>query len=131
MGSRRVTKEDLYMTKNELLAQTLYYKGEEDYPEALYVINGKSSLYWDYERVWVRWELEQDDEYLRLMDWFKREILQDQAPYPSVPLGLQAIFASRISHWASRGDVVSMDSVRRFCDEYVQVYADIQKHFGN
>ena len=119
------------MTERELLAQTLYYKGEEDCPEALYVIDGKSSLYWDYEHVWVRWELEQDDEYLRLMDWFKREILQDQAPYPSVPLGLQAIFASRISHWAGPRDIVTMDSVRQFCDRYTQAYADVQKTLGH
>ena len=114
------------MTERELLAQTLYYKGEEDCTESPYVTNGQSASYWEYESVWVRWELEQDDEYLRLMDWFKREILQDQAPYPSVPLGLQAIFASRISHWAGPRDIVTMDSVRRFCDEYVQLYAQIQ-----
>ena len=113
--------------EQELLTQTLFYKGEEDYSEAQNVFDGQSSLYWDYERVWVRWDLEQDEEYLHLVDWFKREILQDQQPYPSVPLGLQAIFASRISHWSSGREPITLKSVHQFCDKYKQVYAKLQE----
>lgn len=112
--------------EQELLTQTLFYKGEEEYSEAQNVFDGQSSLYWDYERVWVRWELEQDEEYLHLVDWFKREILQDQQPYPSVPLGLQAIFASRISHWSGGREPVTLKDVHQFCDKYVQAYAEVQ-----
>ena len=112
--------------EQELLTQTLFYKGEEDYSEAQNVFDGQSSLYWDYERVWVRWELEQDEEYLLLVDWFKREILQDQSPYSSVPVGLQAIFASRISHWSGGREPVTLKDVHQFCDKYMQAYAEVQ-----
>ena len=104
--------------RQELLKQTLYYKGEEDYSEAPYVTDGQSASYWDYERVWVRWELEQDEEYLRTVHWFQTEILKDQVPYPSVPVGLQAIFASRINYWSGGREPVTMDDVRQFCDKY-------------
>ncbi len=113
--------------EQELLEQTHFYKGEEDYSEALNVFDGQSSLYWDYERVWVRWELEHYEDYLHLVDWFKREILQDQQPYPSVPLGLQAIFASRISHWSSGREPITLKNVYQFCDKYKQVYAKLRE----
>ena len=112
--------------EQELLTQTLFYKGEEDCTESPYVTDGQSAGYWEYESLWVRWELEQDEEYLHLVDWFKREILQDQQPYPSVPLGLQAIFASRINYWNGGREPVTLKDVHQFCDKYVQAYAEVQ-----
>ena len=88
--------------------------------------NGQSASYWEYESLWVRWELEQDDEYLRLLHWFQTEVQKDHPPYPSVPIGLQAIFASRINYWNGGREPVTLKDVRRFCDEYVQLYAQIQ-----
>ena len=112
--------------RQELLKQTLYYKGEKDCQEALNVTDGQSAGYWDYESVWVRWELEQDEEYLRLVHWFQTEIQKDQPPYPSVPVGLQAIFASRISHWSGGREPVTLKNVYQFCDKYMQAYAKLQ-----
>ena len=107
------------MTEREqLLAQTLYYKGEEDYSESPYVTDGQSAGYWDYEHVWVRWELEQDEGYLRTVHWFQTEILKDQPPYPSVPVGLQAIFASRISYWSGGREPITLEDVYQFCRKY-------------
>ena len=104
--------------EQELLAQTRYYKGEADCQEARNVTDGQSASYWEYESVWVRWELEQDEEYLRLVHWFQTEILKDLPPYPSVPVGLQAIFASRISYWGGGREPITMEDVYQFCRKY-------------
>lgn len=112
--------------EQELLRQTRFYKGEEDYSEAPYVTDGQSVSYWDYERVWVRWELEQGEEYLRLVHWFQTEIQKDQPVYPSVPIGLQAIFASRINYWGGGREPVTLKDVHQFCDKYLQAYAKVQ-----
>ena len=112
--------------KQELLAQTLYYKGGEDYSESPSVTEGQSVSYWDYESLWVRWELEQDEGYLRLVHWFQTEVQQDQPLYPSVPVGLQAIFASRINYWSGGRELVTMEDVYQFCRKYEQTYAEVQ-----
>ncbi len=112
--------------EQELLRQTRFYKGEEDYSEAQNVFDGQSSLYWDYERVWVRWELEQDEQYKRLLIHFLTQIQKDQPVYPSVPLGLQAIFASRINYWGGGREPVTLKDVHQFCDKYLQAYAKVQ-----
>ena len=112
--------------KQELLQQTLFYKGEEDYAQAPYVFDGQSAGYWDYESLWVKWELEQDEDYLRTVHWFQTEILKDQPLYPSVPLGLQAIFANRISYWSGGRNPVSMEAVSQFCKKYQQTFHEAQ-----
>ena len=111
---------------HQLLKQTLFYKGEEDCPEAI----GQGCNYWDYERVWVRWELEQADEYIRLFTYFLTHIQQNQPIYPSVPIGLQAIFYSRLAHWAGPGDTVTLEDVHQFCRKYKQAYSDLQNRKG-
>ena len=109
--------------RQELLKQTLFYKGEESCPETI----AQGCLYWDYESLWVRWELEQDEGYLRTVHWFQTEIQKDQPPYPSVPVGLQEIFASRINYWGGGREPVTMEDVRQFCDKYKQTYNELQK----
>jgi len=109
------------------LKQTLFYKGEEDYSEALNVIDGQSANYWDYERAWVNWELEQDEEYIHLLNRFLTHIQKNQPVYASVPIGLQAIFASRISYWDGGRNPVTLDDVHKFCDKYLRAYAEVQK----
>ena len=104
------------MRIEELLKQTLFYKGEEEYPEALY----DCSNYWDYERVWVRWELEQDEGYIRMVNHFVTEIQKDQPVYDTVPIGLQAIFYSRISYWGGGREPVTLKDVHEFCRKYEQ-----------
>jgi len=113
--------------RQELLKQTLFYKGEEDCPEEKW----QGGSYWDYEHVWVQWELEQDEGYLRTVEWFQTEVQKDQPPYPSVPTGLQAIFASRINYWGGGREPVTMDDVQQFCRKYEQTYAEIQKQAGH
>lgn len=113
--------------KLELLKQTLFYKGEQDYNEAPNVFDGQSACYWDYERLWVRWELEQDEEYIRTLNHFVTQLQKNQPVYPSVPIGLQAVFASRISYWDGGRNPVTLDDVHKFCDKYLQAYAEVQK----
>ena len=110
--------------KQELLKQTLFYKGEEDYDGAIYVRDGQSCGYWDYERAWVNWELEHDDHYLRIVQSFRTDILKDQPACEGIPVGLQAIFASRISYWSGGREPVTMDTVREFCDRYKRTYEE-------
>jgi hypothetical protein len=112
--------------EQELLRQTRFYKGEEDCTESPYVTDGQSASYWDYEHVWVKWEMEQDEGYTRLLIHFLTQIQKDQPVYPSVPLGLQAIFASRINYWNGGREPVTLKDVHQFCDKYVQAYAEVQ-----
>ena len=112
--------------RQELLKQTLFYKGEEECPEEKW----QGGSYWDYEHVWVQWELEQDEGYLRTVEWFQTEVQKDLPPYPSVLIGLQAIFASRINYWGGGREPVTMDDVQQFCRKYEQTYAERQKQAG-
>lgn len=107
--------------KRALLKQTLFYKGEADCPEVI----GRGCTYWDYERVWVKWELEQDEEYIRLLTYFLTQIQKDQPVYSSVPIGLQAIFYSRIAHWNGGREPVTLEDVHQFCQKYEQTFTEL------
>ena len=105
--------------RRELLKQTLFYKGEDACPEEF----GEGSCYWDYERLWVRWELEQDEQYIAILRHFLTDIVQNNPVHEGVPIGLQAIFASRISYWDGGRSPVSLEDVHEFCRRYEQTYA--------
>ena len=103
--------------EKKLLSQCLFYKGEEICPYKH--DDGQKALYWDYERVWVEWEL----------DFFHPELeaaldhLEAACPYaakdnPDVPLGLQAIFVNRIEHWS--GERITRLALRQFIKQYKQ-----------
>lgn len=86
------------MTREELLLDCRYYNGEDDVPESL--PEGKD-IFWDYERVWVKWVLEGSDRVQRYIDYFTEEydlpnLLHED---DGTPLGLKALLFNRYDYW--------------------------------
>lgn len=87
--------------KNNLLGNCRYYKGEERCP------NDTIGLFWDYERLWVEWTLEaQDNENsdgTRLLRNMLRNYLgaglKEFAKSDGVPIELKALLFNRFEHW--------------------------------
>lgn len=112
-GTPTPNKEEM----NSLLEYTHFYKGEEEPDEVLDFIE-MARLYWDYERVWVKWELHPDENYKEDLRYFQRHIQNGKTLQNNVPFGLQAIFANRIEHWT--GEHTTLEAVNRFIDEYLK-----------
>ena len=110
--------------KQELLKKTLFYKGEDTCPEAILAMNGMCGCYWDYERVWVQSELDPDEDYTNMVSYFQTNIQKNKPIYKPVPLGLQAIFANRIEHWAGDGVPPTLESVTKFCYDYERAFSE-------
>ena len=86
------------MTREELILDCRYYNGEEEVPNTLPA--GKE-IFWDYERVWVKWVLEGDDILQRHIDHYTKEYdLPNLLPESDgTPLGIKAILFNRYDHW--------------------------------
>ena len=99
--------------RKRLLSQCLFYKGENRCP-----YEDEESMrpcYWDYERVWVEWELDEYNPQLQAgLDYLEIACPYAAKDNPDVPLGLQAIFISRIE----RGGPVTRFSLRNFIKQY-------------
>ena len=103
-------------TKEDLLTQTRFYKGEEK-PEELLDTIEMAGLCWDYERVWVEKELNPDDFYKETVTYFQRTFRGIKVR-TDIPIGLQAIFANRIEHWGNCQ--VTLNSLNRFIEGYLK-----------
>ena len=86
------------MTREELLLACRYYNGEEEIPITL--PEGKE-IFWDYERVWVKWVLEGSERLQENIDYFTEEYdLPNLLPESDgTPLGLKALLFNRYDHW--------------------------------
>lgn len=120
------------MTREELLQQTRFYKGETICPDILDTLGGIHALYWDYERVWVKAEAGEDDSfrffYDEMVKHFKKHILKNKSPRTDVPLGLQAIFVNRMEHWGDgKTSFVALD---RYIDKYLAAAKEYEGALG-
>ena len=86
------------MTKEELLLDCRYYNGEEEVPNTL---PEGMAIFWDYERVWVKWTLEGSDSVQKQIDYYTEVYdLPDLFPEnDGTPLGLKALLFSRYDYW--------------------------------
>lgn len=86
------------MTREELILDCRYYNGEDDVPDSL--PEGKD-IFWDYERVWVKWVLEGSDRVQKYIDYFTEEYdLPNLLPEDDgTPLGLKALLFNRYDYW--------------------------------
>lgn len=105
------------MTRNELLKCCHFFNGDDNRPIILDIIEGMPAMYWDYERTWVNWELNQDEDYKGYIIYFQRNIVKDKTLKKEIPIGLQAIFANRLEHWGGR--ITSFEAVNQFINEYL------------
>lgn len=89
------------MDKADLIKNCRYYRGEEHCPsEAI-------GLFWDYERLWVEWVLEAQEnencDAAKRLDNMTREYLKagykDFSLSDGVPVSLKAILFNRFEHW--------------------------------
>lgn len=92
------------MTKEAIIKQCRYYKGQKRCPANI------SSLFWNYERIWVEWMLESEDEKskgaeeLKLMlKRYKEVHLENFQEDDGVPITLKAFLFNRFEHW-NEGD---------------------------
>ena len=86
------------MTKKELILDCRYYNGEVEIPDSL--PRGKE-IFWDYERVWIKWVLEGSDSLQKNIDHFS-EVYDLPHLLPEndgTPLGLKALLFNRYDHW--------------------------------
>lgn len=86
------------MTREELILDCRYYNGEEDVPDSL---PEGDEIFWDYERVWVSWMLEEPDKLQTKIDYFTQEYdLPNLLPEgDGTPLGLKALLFNRYDYW--------------------------------
>lgn len=85
------------MTREELIKQCRYYKGEEDCP-----FDGKDqnkAMFWSYEEKWVQYTLSDKNYLNRCLDEYKRNGLMSFKSDDGVPATLKAILFNRYSYW--------------------------------
>ena len=109
------------MTKEELILDCRYYNGEEEVPNSL--PEGKS-IFWDYERVWVRWVLEESDRLQKNIDYFTEEYdLPNLLPESDgTPLGLKALLFSRYDYWLGYMGGSTDEHAQQFKEWYLSKY---------
>ena len=86
------------MTREELILDCRYYNGEEEEPNTL--PEGKG-IFWDYERVWVKWNLEGNEQLQKNISYFT-EVYDLPSLLPEndgTPLGLKALLFRRYDYW--------------------------------
>jgi hypothetical protein len=81
--------------KQDLIEQCRYYNGETELPKSL---PQEYALMWDYESVWVKCELEQNE----MLTVFKEGIIEyhlETKRDDQTPLTLKALLFNRYLHW--------------------------------
>lgn len=110
------------MTKEELILDCRYYNGEEEFPDSL---PEEKAIFWDYERVWIRWNLEGFDRLQEDIDYFT-EVYDLPHLLPSddgTPLGLKALLFNRYDHWVGiYGSQSREDYALNFKSWYIREY---------
>ena len=109
------------MTREELILDCRYYNGEDDVPESL--PEGKE-IFWDYERVWVKWVLEGSDRVQKYIDYFTEQYdLPNLLPVDDgTPLGLKALLFNRYDYWVGFMGGSEEEYAQQFKDWYLGRY---------
>lgn len=92
------------MTKEDAIKQCKYYKGQKKCPA------NTQPMFWNYERVWVEWTLESEDEkklgaieLKGMLKRYKDVHLEHFQEDDGVPITLKALLFNRYEHW-NEGD---------------------------
>ncbi len=75
-----------------------YYNGEDEVSDSL---PGGMEIFWDYERVWTKWILEESDILQKGIDYYTEEYDLPNlfSENDGTPLGLKALLFNRYDHW--------------------------------
>ena len=109
------------MTKEELILDCRYYNGEDEVPDTL--PKGKE-IFWDYERVWIKWILEGFGQLQKDINYFS-EVYDLPHLLPEsdgTPLGLKALLFNRYDHWVGFRSGTREDYAQEFKNWYLQYY---------
>ena len=98
-----------------------YYNGEEDVPDSL--PQGKA-IFWDYERVWIKWFLEGDEHLEKNIEYFTRVYdLPHLLPEDDgTPLGLKALLFNRYDYWVGFMGGSKEEHAQQFKEWYLEKY---------
>ena len=111
------------MTRNELIKQCRYYKGEEECP--FDGVDQDKSLFWSYEQIWVeRYRGQYEDEQMSQANYLTLPSVVTalkNKELNAIPLSLQILLLNRYMHWL--GGYQSLeDDVKSFVDWLKRVY---------
>ena len=109
------------MTREDLILDCRYYNGEEEVPNTL--PKGKE-IFWDYERVWVKWVLEGYPNLQKSIDHYTEAYnLPNLLPESDgTPLGIKAILFSRYDHWIGYMGGPKEKYAQEFKEWYLSLY---------
>lgn len=104
------------MTRDELIKQCRYYKGEEECP--FDGIDQDKTSFWSYEYIWVNnFKGDYIDEQMTQSSYlaFLPVAMANRGEFSSVPVSLQQLLLNRYMHWL--GGYQSLeDDVESFVD---------------
>ena len=109
------------MTREELILDCRYYNGEDEVPDSL--PEGKD-IFWDSERVWVKWILEGSDRVQKHIDYFT-EVYDLPNLFPEddgTPLGLKALLFNRYDYWVGFMGDSEQEYAQQFKGWYLNRY---------
>jgi hypothetical protein len=109
------------MTREDLILDCRYYSGEEEVPNTL--PKGKE-IFWDYERVWVKWVLEGYPNLQKSIDHYTEAYnLPNLLPESDgTPLGIKAILFNRYDHWIGYMGGPKEKYAQEFKEWYLSLY---------
>ena len=85
------------MKLEDLIKQCRYYKGQKKCPVST------PSLFWNYERLWVEWTLDDNGtgakELENMLKRYKDVHLENFQEYDGIPITLKAFLFNRYEHW--------------------------------
>lgn len=87
-----------------LILQCRYYKGESKEPQPLKDAPSEFHLFWDYERLWVEWSLN-DDPMIKSFEEDIKAYNLKSIDEDKTPLTLKALLWSRYLHWGGFGSI--------------------------
>ena len=114
------------MIREELILDCRYYNGEDEVPESL---PEGMAIFWDYERVWVKWNLEGSDSLHKNIDYYTKEYdLPHLLPEnDGTPLGIKALLFNRYDHWNGFMGGSKEDYAQQFKEWYFDIYVSNTK----
>lgn len=103
------------MNEKDYLKFCRFYKGEKECPYK----EGIKSILWDYERIWIKLNLNKDDALGNMLDDYLRAGLSEFEMQDDTPITMKALLFNRYSHWiGGYGDADTKSFKKWYINEY-------------